>query len=818
MPSFDADTVRRDNPLSEYLPRRGIRLTVNGAEWGGCCPFHAENTPSFTVYRGRKGTQEFHCFGCDAKGDVIDFVQRFDSVGFTEACEILGGTRAEVRRDAAPVPAPAERTDIYAAWVAKLPPASAPQIVAGKRTGPIVNPKRPDRPPPQYTPKSVYPYRLSNGQVIGYVLRVEIRGRKITPLILWCENTETGEVSWCHRPFTGPRRLYNLPAFAERPDAQVLVVEGEKCAEAAKRLLPGVIATCWQGGGKAAGKSDWSPARGREVLIWPDNDPEGVAAAQEVARLCHAAGAQRIRIIEPPGDEQKKGWDIADAEEAGWSRTDVLRFARAGAQDWTAPEAEQPMPVAAAAPPPERPAKRAPRAALKQVTQEKIQAEPDERPDNVVPLRAIQADPTDYEGGVHWRAYLELDGQDRPKPKLMTNYVTFLQRHPMMRGVLTKNAFTAQTIIAKRPAWDRGQGEWRPRKLTDNDVTLAMTWLERAGLTPTHTNTGTAIMAAAEATKIDPIRDYFTGLKWDGQPRLQGINGHAPWLTTYMGVKPTKNEIERAFGMRWMIAAVARNLSERPDGEKVDNMLVLEGEQSRLKSTALEVLATINSERYFTSGISDVTSKDGIMLMQGNIIIEMDELVAISKADTEVVKSFLSRKIDSTRLPYGKTVTDLPRRFVLAGTMNPRGRGYLKDPTGARRFWPVYVSQSTDIPALTRDRDQLWAEAVHLYRAGVPWWLQGDEVEHAATEQRKRFQADAWAGPIDNFLETRVGKYADVVTLSEIFVALSIPTHMQDGSKAERVISHLIANGWIKFTQISGRRRIDAFRRPETNG
>jgi len=816
VPSFDADAVRRDNPLSEYLPKRGIKLTGGGSEWTACCPFHAEGTPSFTVYRGRKGTQEFHCFGCPAKGDVIDFVQQYDGVDFTGACEILGGTREEVRREAAP--APVERADIYAAWVAKLPPGNAPPIVAGKRTPPIVNPKRPDRPPPQYTPISVYPYRLSNSQVIGYVLRVEIRGRKLTPLVLWCENTETGEVGWCHRPFTGPRRLYNLPAFAERPDAQVLVVEGEKCADAAARLLPGVVATCWQGGGKAAGKSDWSPVRGREVLIWPDNDPAGVEAAHEVARLSHAAGAERIRIIDPPGDEQAKGWDIADAEAAGWTRADVLRFARAGARDWTPPAAEAP-PIAASAPPPPRQEKRAARPALKQVAQEKIQAEPDERPSaKVVPLRAIQADPGDYEDGMHWRSYLELNENGLTKPKLMTNFVTFLQRHPQMRGVLTKNAFTAQTIIAKRPAWDRGAGEWRPRKLTDNDVTLAMTWLERAGLTPTHTGTGTAVMAAAEATKIDPIRDYFTALRWDGKPRLQGIDGHAPWLTQYMGVKPTKNEIERAFGMRWMIAAVARNLSERPDGEKVDNMLVLEGEQSRLKSTALEVLATINGERYFTSGISDVTSKDGIMLMQGNIIIEMDELVAISKADTEVVKSFLSRKIDSTRLPYGKTVTDLPRRFVLAGTMNPRGRGYLKDPTGARRFWPVYVSQSTDIAALTRDRDQLWAEAVHLYRAGVPWWLQGDEVEHAAIEQRKRFQADAWAGPIDTFLETRVGSNADNVTLSEVFIALSIPTHMQDGNKADRIISHLIANGWVKYTKISGRRRIDAFRRPGTNG
>ena len=92
------------------------------------------------------------------------------------------------------------------------------------------------------------------------------------------------------------------------------------------------------------------------------------------------------------------------------------------------------------------------------------------------------------------------------------------------------------------------------------------------------------------------------------------------------------------------------------------------------------------------------------------------------------------------------------------------GEGYLKDPTGARRFWPAECAAETDLEGLKRDRDQLWAEAVHRYKAGMPWWLETPEIEALATaEQEARRARDDWELPIEEFVKSRTE-----VTLKEV--------------------------------------------------
>jgi predicted P-loop ATPase len=100
-------------------------------------------------------------------------------------------------------------------------------------------------------------------------------------------------------------------------------------------------------------------------------------------------------------------------------------------------------------------------------------------------------------------------------------------------------------------------------------------------------------------------------------------------------------------------------------------------------------------------------------------------------------------------------LVDLPRQCVFAGSVNPEG-GYLKDATGGRRFWPVACG-TIDVAALERDRDQLWAEALHHYHAGHPWWLETSELEALASEQQSdRYQGDAWEELIRKYLECAV--------------------------------------------------------------
>ena len=109
---------------------------------------------------------------------------------------------------------------------------------------------------------------------------------------------------------------------------------------------------------------------------------------------------------------------------------------------------------------------------------------------------------------------------------------------------------------------------------------------------------------------------------------------------------------------------------------------------------------------------------------------------ALTKATSSAIKAFLTRRRDRFRPPYGKHTINLPRQCVFAATINPTAGGYLKDPTGARRFWPVACRGMIDRDGLEKVRDQLWAEAVHRFKAGAPWWLETPELEALATAEQ----------------------------------------------------------------------------------
>ena len=211
---------------------------------------------------------------------------------------------------------------------------------------------------------------------------------------------------------------------------------------------------------------------------------------------------------------------------------------------------------------------------------------------------------------------------------------------------------------------------------------------------------------------------------------------------TYLGAEDTP--LNRAFGSRWMISAVARIMQP---GAKVDHMLILEGPQGAKKSSALKALA---GAEWFTDELAEIGSKDAAQQMRGIWIIEIAELDAISRAEVSRIKAFLTRTTDRYRPPYERYVVEVPRQCVFAGSVNPET--YLRDETGNRRFWPVRCGR-IDLDALRRDRDQLWAEAVARYRDGAIWWLDEPElIADAKTEQDQRYQADAWDARIDRWL------------------------------------------------------------------
>ena len=145
---------------------------------------------------------------------------------------------------------------------------------------------------------------------------------------------------------------------------------------------------------------------------------------------------------------------------------------------------------------------------------------------------------------------------------------------------------------------------------------------------------------------------------------------------------------------------------------------------------------------WFSDELSDVGSKDAAMQIKGVWIIELAELDTLSRSETGAIKAYMSRSTDHFRPPYSKHVIDSPRQCIFVGTVNHSS--YLRDETGGRRFWPIKCGR-IDLDALARDRDQLWAEAVHLYQSGVHWWLDTQHLNVlAAVEQAARYDGDAW--------------------------------------------------------------------------
>ncbi|MCX7345494.1 MAG: hypothetical protein NTU78_07125 [Alphaproteobacteria bacterium] len=155
-------------------------------------------------------------------------------------------------------------------------------------------------------------------------------------------------------------------------------------------------------------------------------------------------------------------------------------------------------------------------------------------------------------------------------------------------------------------------------------------------------------------------------------------------------------------------------------------------------------------EHWFTDELPELGSKDAALHMQGVWIVEIAELDAIGRAEVSRIKAFLTRTTDRFRPPYGRYTIEVPRQCVFAGTVNPDT--YLRDETGNRRFWPLRCG-AIDIPALARDRDQIWAEAVHRFKAGAIWWIEDQALLYEAkAAQEARYQADAWDARIDRWL------------------------------------------------------------------
>ena len=257
--------------------------------------------------------------------------------------------------------------------------------------------------------------------------------------------------------------------------------------------------------------------------------------------------------------------------------------------------------------------------------------------------------------------------------------------------------------------------------------------------------------------RIDPLKDYLLKLEWDGQERLKNLFPH------YFSSLDT--ELIQQIGIKWAVSCVARGLV---GGAKVDTVLVLVGKQGVKKSSALRALA---GPDLFSDSHLDIRSKEAYQLIHssGVWIWELAELQAIKSRDAENVKMFLSSQKDRYRPSYGRLPVTKDRRVIFTATTNEVS--FLSDDEN-RRFWPIQVGFNIDLEGLRKDRNQIWAEAVHLYLNKSTWWLD-DKYNVALKEHQSNFHIeDPWEVACrKGLLDTQ----DEGVTISEVINILELP-------------------------------------------
>ncbi|MBJ95231.1 MAG: hypothetical protein CMP23_12265, partial [Rickettsiales bacterium] len=287
------------------------------------------------------------------------------------------------------------------------------------------------------------------------------------------------------------------------------------------------------------------------------------------------------------------------------------------------------------------------------------------------------------------------EGQRQYVRQTRANICVLLAQHPHRLGELSWDEFLVRVMLNDEQITDdqlMAIGIWLDRTFDMRSVSLQL--LKESAL------------YVARQNRVNPLRDYLCSLAWDGVPRAE------TWLMEAMQADDTA--LNREYSKKWLIQAVARALDP---GCQADTVLVLTGKQGIGKSTLLGLLA---SSDWFNDTDLDMRSKDRFMQAHSAWIHEVPELSSFRRARQDAVKAFITSRQDRFRVPYATSVEVFPRRCVFVATTNEEE--FLVDATGSRRFWVMRV-RSLDRRWVIENRDQLWAEAVHLYRNHEPWWL-----------------------------------------------------------------------------------------------
>jgi putative DNA primase/helicase len=377
------------------------------------------------------------------------------------------------------------------------------------------------------------------------------------------------------------------------------------------------------------------------------------------------------------------------------------------------------------------------------------------------------------------------------------NVFILLTEHPALVGLVGYDEFAHRIIKLRPPPWDSKPGEWD----TNDDYLLGLWITEHVRLTVRAEATLVAGVAmAANAKRYHPVLQYLSALPpWDEVERL------AHWLPECLGAE--ESDYTRLVGT-WFVMGMVRRV--QLPGCQMDYMVVLEGVQGKRKSTALRTL--VGNDDWFADTPIRIGDKDAMLSLAGKWLYEVGELDSFNRAEVTAVKQYVSSRIDRVREPFARRSTDRARSGVFAGSTNQSE--YFKDPTGARRFWPVACNGTIEVEKLAQWRDQLYAEALWRLKHADPevrrYYPTREETErYLVPEQEQREIGDPWYERLATWLTSsaKFGESMYEVREVESFTshdlltkALSVPVDRIDGARqmSTRVGIAMHKLGWVK--------------------
>lgn len=356
-----------------------------------------------------------------------------------------------------------------------------------------------------------------------------------------------------------------------------------------------------------------------------------------------------------------------------------------------------------------------------------------ERMDEVI--KDFDLDP-DEEIDTSWTSKLHYNQKGKLQSTI-ENVLTILENDYFLKNRIAYNEFANRAIVL-------GKLPWSPdinRDWADDDDAGLRYYIEKAYDITAVNKILDALALCFKNNSFHPVKDYLDGLIWDGVERVESL------LIDYLGAEDSL--YTRAVTRKHMAGAVARVM--RP-GIKYDYMLTLSGPQGIGKSSFIRILG----EPWYNDSLTTVAGKEAYEQLQGSWLMELGELMATKKADIETLKQFLSKNEDIYRVAYGRRTSRFPRQCIFFGTSNDKE--FLRDKTGNRRFWPVDCNvqkcNKNIFHELMKERDQIWAEAVELYKAGEKLYLEGPELEEALRQQEEHSEESSKTGLILEYLDT----------------------------------------------------------------